>query len=279
MRPATLGPDPTPLPPETVERLTTILGRAPGRISCAVHLDDGRRFALDAERIHASASTIKVPILVAALRACQEGRLTLDEPLPLPPAADRVGGGGALQLLPSLATLPLREILILMIALSDNVATNGVIGLLGSPAVADLLAEVPTRHTRLRRTMMDLDAIARGENNETCAADLVAIVVALQEGRLLDAEHTALALEILRTQQFLEGLPAYLPDSIAVASKTGSLFGMRGDVALFERAGRWAVVAVLASDLGESDGPIAVDRGTAVLPVFAAVGESVAALL
>ncbi len=272
-------PEPGPLPPETVERLGTLLAPAPGRIACAVGLHDGRGYALDAERPQPSASTIKVPILVTALRACQDGRLALDEPVPLPPVGSRVGGSGPILLLPSLDALPLREVLALMIALSDNDATNAVIDLLGFAAVAALLAEVPTRHTRLERTMMNPAAISRGEDNETSAADLVAIVVALRQGRLLDVEHTGIALEILRTQQFLEGLPAYLPQSITVASKTGSIFGMRGDVALFERAGRWAVVAVLASELGDGVGPGAVDRGTAVLPVLAALGESVAALI
>lgn len=267
------------LPPETVDRLTVTLTRAPGTIGCAVQLDDGRAFAVDAERVHPSASTIKVPILVTALRACQEGRRSLDEPVPLPPAAERVGGSGPILLLPSLAALPLREVLALMIALSDNDATNVVLELVGFAPVAELLAEVPTQHTRLQRTMMNPAAIARGEHNQTCAADLVAIVVALRGGRLLDATHTGIALEMLRAQQFLEGLPAYLPGTVTVASKTGSIPGMRGDVALFERDGRWAVVAVLASDLSEGEGPAAVDRGTAVLPVFAAVGECVVALL
>lgn len=267
------------LPAETVDRLTTTLDRAPGRVGCAVRFDDGRGFTLDADRAQSSASTIKVPILLTALRACQEGRLALDETVALPAPADRVGGSGPIQLLPSLTALPLREVLTLMIALSDNDATNAVIDLLGFGAVAAVLAEVPTRHTVLQRTMMNPAAIARGEENRTCAADLVAVVVALRGGRLLDEEHTGLALEMLRTQQFLEGLPAYLPPTVSVASKTGSIFGMRGDVALLERDGRWAVVAVLASDLGDGEGPAAVDRGTSVLPVFAAVGESVAALL
>ncbi|MEO9152728.1 MAG: serine hydrolase [Lapillicoccus sp.] len=267
------------LPSETVDRLSVTLARAPGTIGCAVRLDDGRAFAFDANRVHASASTIKVPILVSALLACQEGRLSLDEPVALPPGSERVGGSGPILLLPSLEALPLREILTLMIALSDNDATNAVIGLLGFPAVAEVLAQVPTRHTRLERTMMNPAAVARGEDNETSAADLVAIVVALRDGRLLDRVHTETALAILRTQQFLEGLPAYLPESVTVASKTGSIPGMRGDVALFERDGRWAVVAVLASDLGEGEAAVAVDRGTAVLPAFADVGEAVAALL
>ena len=83
----------------------------------------------------------------------EQGRLNLDERVALPPAEERVGGGGALNLLPSVAALPLLELLRLMVALSDNDATNAVIehaGLLaGSPAptgrtVETLLAAVPT---------------------------------------------------------------------------------------------------------------------------------------
>ena len=261
--------------PDAAARLTTLVAEAPGRVGLAVRFSDGRGLRIGADRVVPSASTIKVPVLVAALAACQAGRLGLDDPVELPPPGERVGGSGPVELLPSVRALPLREVLTLMICLSDNDATNVAIDLVGRPAVADILALVPTRSTVLRRRLMDLAAAARGEQNTTCAADLADLLVALREGRLLDPVHTEVALAVLRRQQFLEGLPAYLPESLPVAAKNGSLPGLRADLALLEPApGRWAVAAVVATDLAQGD----VDRGTAVLPVFAAIGEIVAAV-
>lgn len=261
---------------DVAARLGDVVAAAPGRLSAAIVTDDGWTWRHDADRAVLSASTIKVPILLATLRLVEHGSLDLNQTVRVPEL--RVGGSGPLLLLPSVTAVPLGELLALMIALSDNDATNAVLDLVGFGAVGNLLASVPTRHTVLARRMMDTAAAARGEHNLTSAADLVAIMVALRGGRLLDEEGTALALEILRTQQFREGLPGYLPESVTVASKTGELTGVRGDVALLETDGRWVAVAVLADGLDEGMAAGA-DRGTAVLPAFAELGELAAGLI
>ncbi len=264
-------------------QLTRLVAAAPGRLGVSVRLSDGGRVDVDAERVVPAASTIKVPVLVAALAACQDGRLSLDAPVTLPRPAERVGGSGPVELLPSVGALPLVEVLTLMVCLSDNDATNAVIDLVGRRAVAAVLALVPTSHTHLRRRLMDLRAAAEGVENTTTARDLSDVLVALREGRLLDPAHTQLALAVMRRQQLREGLPAYLPDGVPVASKTGSLHGVRSDMALIEPApGRYAAVAVVATGLVGGDavaGLPGTDRGTAVLPFFAEIGELVGDLL
>ena len=196
-------------------------------------------------------------------------------------------GSGALSLLTSVTSLPLHEALRLMIALSDNDATNAVLdhaGLLESGEVDRVLADVPTRHTRLRRRMMDPAAVAAGLENETCAQDLVDLLVALRVGRFLGPDQTTTAITILRQQQLVAGLPAYRPADVLVGSKTGDLPGLRSDLALMERGDRWVAVAVVADgladrlddavdDVGRGERP---DRGTAILPAFASLGELVA---
>jgi beta-lactamase class A len=261
-------------------RLRAVVASAPGRLCVSVRADDAWAFDHDPLRVVPSASTIKVPILVAVLRGVEDGRLDLAEPVALPPAGQRVGGAGPLVLLPSVTRLPLLETLRLMVALSDNDATNALIDharLLRSERdpVGEVLARVPTRHTRLRRRLLDLEAADRGLQNETCAADLADLLVALRQGRLLGPLMTETALDILRRQQSRDGLPGYLPQDVTVAAKPGDLPGVRAETALLERDGRWAVVAAVADGL-ELDGS---DRGTAVLASFAELGAATARLL
>lgn len=260
-------------------RLARAAAEAPGRLGVAVRDDRGWAWAHDADRVTRSASTIKVPILLAALRQVEAGRLGLRDDVAIAAFEERVGGSGALSLLPSVTSLPLLDALRLMIALSDNDATNAVLDharLLESGEVDRLLAEVPTRHTRLRRRMMDPAAAAAGRENETCPQDLVDLLVALREGRLLGPEQTTTALTILRQQQLVAGLPAYVPANVLVGSKTGDLPGLRADLALMERGDRWAAVAVVVDGLGHPGRRAGSDRGTATLPVFASLGELVA---
>jgi beta-lactamase class A len=257
------------------QRLDDIAATSPGRLGVAVRGDRGWSWSHDADRVSRSASTIKVPILLAVLRLVEAGRLDLMDEVRVAPFAERVGGFGPLSLLPSVTALPLLEALRLMIALSDNDATNAVLdhaGLLENGEVDRLLAEVPTRHTRLQRRMMDPVSAAAGLENETCPQDLVDLLAALREGRLLAPELGGLAVGILRDQQLVAGLPAYLPSDVTVGSKTGDLPGLRADLALVERGERWVVVAVVADGLAVEESGQKRDRGTSVLPVFAALG-------
>ena len=257
------------------ERLTAVAESSPGRLGVAARDDRGWSWSFDAERVSRSASTVKVPILVTVLRLVEQGRLDLGDHVAIATFEDRVGGCGPLSLLPSVTSLPLLEALRLMIALSDNDATNAVLdhaALLQSGEVGRLLAEVPTRHTRLQRPMMDPASVAAGLENETCPQDLVDLIVALRTGRLLGPDLTRLAIGILRAQQFVAGLPAALPAGVVAASKTGELPGLRADLALLERDDRWVAVAVVADRLTDPEDLGGPDHGTAVLPLFATIG-------
>src|SRR5204863_8005756 len=79
-------------------RLARVAAEAPGRLGVAVRDDRGWTWTHDADRVTRSASTIKVPILLAALRRVEAGRLDLWDDVAIAPFEQRVGGSGALRL-------------------------------------------------------------------------------------------------------------------------------------------------------------------------------------
>lgn len=259
------------LPEEPFERL---LAAAPGTWQVCVVGDSGQSWHRAADRVVPAASMIKVPILFAALDAVSVGRHHLEAPCRLD--GPRVGGAGALALVPSVRELTLREVLVLMIAQSDNDATNAVVDLLGPGPINDYLrAGLGATHTVLRRRMMDTAARTAGQENTTTAAELASMLHALRRGDLFSPQLTAVALDILGAQQFREGLPAFLLPDVSSASKTGELPGIRHDGAILARGDRWFVTVALVTGLLDGDR----DRGTAALPYLAGLGEYVAGLL
>jgi beta-lactamase class A len=251
--------------------IRTLVAAAPGELSVVVVGADGPIVDVDGGLLVPAASTIKVPILVSALERVAEGASRLQEPIPIGPA--RVGGSGALSLLPSVTELPLVETLRLMIALSDNDATNAVIALVGLDAVGQTCRRLGLAQTHLRRLMMDCAARDAGIDNVTCARDLAQLMARIRVREALPEAETLVALDLLAEQQFLDGLPALLPERVWHANKTGELSGVRHDMALVEHEGRWAAVAVAATGLmGPTGG---VDRGSTVLPTFASIGAAV----
>jgi beta-lactamase class A len=223
---------------------------ARGRLHVAAWEPDApdRPLLILADEVVTAASTIKVPILAAALDEVDAGRLDLAQPSAIP--AQRTGGSGVLHALPYLHTLTLADVLTLMIIVSDNTATNVVIDLIGLARVNQFCAGLGLKGTVLRRKMMDADAVRRGLENTTTAHDQATLLDAIAWRNLLPAPLRAFALQALERQQFNDGLPALLPDEVIVAHKTGELPGIRHDVGVITGpAGRQAVVAALLSGI------------------------------
>ncbi len=132
-------------------RLAEAMAGFDGRVSLfAKNLDTGKSHAFGADDRVRTASTIKVPILIEAFAQVAEGRLRWEEPLVLTQEG-KVGGAGILgELAPGL-TLTLRDAVHLMIAVSDNTATNLVLDRVTADAVnarMDVLGLPATRALR-----------------------------------------------------------------------------------------------------------------------------------
>ena len=112
-------------------------------------MDTGEELRVNAEEQTATASTIKVPILIELFRQVDEGTVDLDTRLTLSQEARTVGSGILRELSPGL-DLTLRDYATLMIVVSDNIATNVLIDLLGIDRINQTMAEFGFSQTKLR---------------------------------------------------------------------------------------------------------------------------------
>lgn len=90
----------------------------------------GARLELNPEMVFPAASMIKVPIMYEIMRQTAAGKLSLDETLVVT-SGYRTGGAGILKELRPDITMTVRELVTLMIIVSDNIATNMLIDLAG----------------------------------------------------------------------------------------------------------------------------------------------------
>lgn len=224
---------------------------APGRISVAAwKLDEPDAVMLHADRPVAPASTIKVLILITALRRVAAGRLALDTELVLPAPEERAGGTGVLRELASVSRLSLADLLTAMIVVSDNAATGVVIDAVGFDAINTSAQDLGCTTTRVQRHLMDIDAMIDGWDNVTSAMDQARVLDRLARGTALPDELTHWALDVLSRQQMRDRLPALLPVSAECWNKTGEQLGLRHDVGLIGSGGKpQAVIAVLVDQL------------------------------
>jgi beta-lactamase class A len=159
---ATAPPSPSPPAPWPAleQSLAVIAAREDGIVGAAViHLPSGRSAVLHGDDRFLMASVYKLPIALALLDAADHGQLSLAERVTIgkddisPGAQPPLGGaftGSAL-------SLPLSRLLHLMIANSDNSATDVILRRLGGPPVVGAyLRRVGHGDIRVDRSTRDL---------------------------------------------------------------------------------------------------------------------------
>ncbi|AEW05746.1 beta-lactamase [Sulfobacillus acidophilus DSM 10332] len=206
----------------------------------AEHLGTGETVSFgDVQTAWETASVMKLPILTEALRQCQEGVHALTEPVEYR-RDDGVPGSGVLQYLTPGVTLPFKDVLTLMVIVSDNVATNMVLRTIGIEAVNQTCHDMGLMQTRVMRR---IDFSSPDPLGLSSPFDLVQLLKSLYFNTVLDSRHAGIAVEILRHQQYQTLLTRYLPYDllddndreipiVTVASKSGSLTGIRNDAGL-----------------------------------------------
>lgn len=193
-----------------------------------------------------SASTRKIAILMAAMRAVHDGRFSLDQPVEIL-ARYQDNKSGTFQHLTPGFTITFQDALVMMIIVSDNTCTGAVADMLGLDdinAFSQSVGMVGTTHRDIippsglprdhdrdatnTTTPTDvgrlLDLILQGSTNASVAARLGST-----------PELCQLALDILSWQKLRQRLPALLPEGTKVAHKTGTGVRNNNDAGIIYR--------------------------------------------
>lgn len=187
-----------------------------------------------------AASTVKLAVLVAVARALESGTVTLETvvtsahtfasdapgapPFTIDPD-DRDDG-----LPPAGTPMALAEVAERMIVVSSNEATNMLVELVGADAANEALADAGSSSSRFGRKYSDAAAAALGGSHRTTAADLAALLSAIVTGSLANTEWTEWMTAMIGRQQD-RVLTATVGDEVPFGSKSGSVTGIRHDVA------------------------------------------------
>src|SRR6059058_1478772 len=125
------------------ERLQPLISAHEGEVAVAVkHLKTGESFSHKADEPMPTASLIKLPVMVEAYRQASEGKIDLGGMVTFNDG-DKTPGSGILSTqFSSGATFTLRDAIRLMIAYSDNSATNLVVAKIGLPATTELMEKL-----------------------------------------------------------------------------------------------------------------------------------------
>ena len=206
----------------------------------------------DSEVRMISASTIKVPVMLAALENVRKKKIALQEKL-FVGENDIVSGTEVFE--SGATSCSLYELICWMIISSDNTATNVIIKTLGMEDINRYLAEtLKTRETELQRYMRDENAIRNGKNNYTSQRDMLDIFTALFSRSILTKDLCDLAISILYRQRRQDQVMRYLCEAVPYAHKTGTLSHLNHDVGVMTLNDSLFYIGVSVYDSDKKEG-------------------------
>jgi beta-lactamase class A len=223
-------------------------------------LTTGDHYFLHENEVFAQASSIKITVLANLYLQAQQGKLKLTDlytvqSADLVPDSDIMNG-----LTPGVTRVTLRDLATMMVAVSDNSATNVLIDKVGMQNVNGMLDSLGLTHTRLRRKMMDLEAAKQGRENISTPREMMQLLDAIYHGKVLNKESTADFFKILSTGK-ASFIPRDLPPELKVANKPGELEAVRNDSGIVFVEGRPYVICVMTGYLrNERDGEEAISK-------------------
>jgi beta-lactamase class A len=217
-------------------------------------------YFLHEDEVFAQASSIKITVLADLYLQVQQGKLKLTDSYTvqsadLVPDSDIMGG-----LTPGVTRLTLRDLATMMVAVSDNSATNVLIDRVGMQNVNAILDSLGLTHTRLRRKMMDLQAAKEGRENISTPREMMTLLDAIYHGKVLSQDSTADFFQMLSTNKS-SFIPRDLPADLKIANKPGELEAVRNDSGIVFVEGRPYVICVMTAFLrNERDGEEAISK-------------------
>ncbi|WP_083961609.1 serine hydrolase [Salinimicrobium terrae] len=213
----------------------------------AVDLTSGEKISWNPDVQFPQASSIKIPILIEVFKQASEGKYSLSDRLPVN-STNLVGGTGILKNLDDPAPLSIKNLGILMIALSDNSATNSLIDLVGIPKVNKTLQSLGMKQTLLQREMMNSTASARGEENLATPAEAAKILQLLYKGEFINPNVSKEIVDILKmTDREDSRLAAGIAENVDIAFKPGFINGVSVEWAIVNLQQRPYAVAIMES--------------------------------
>lgn len=259
-----------------------------GRISYFVkRLSTGETHHYDAERPSPIASICKIPVMIELFKQVEEGQLSLSDRSQLPNGIIR-HGTGVLNMMEDSPELSLHDYCRLMIYVSDNMATDVLMDIVGLESLNWTMEEMGFHQTRTRMsmgtwhlTMVDMQNEPRTpetdarylrnvkardlnhssipfqdslDNNVTSAMDMGNILEQMYNGQMVNPKASEEMVKMLMGCRSRTKIPLNLNPEIPVAHKVGGSGRIQGDAGIVYLPGEPIVIVVLTVSDEDSKG-------------------------
>lgn len=208
-------------------------------------------FQYNQNRIFPAASLGKIPIALFVFSQVEKGKNSFKETIPLVEKY-KLGGSGVLEYLDSGLKLTLLDVVKLMLLVSDNTAAKLLVKKFTPQKINRYL-----HHLGLKVTELEIDGDKFGYGLTT-PREMAVLLEGIYRGKYSNQELSNTLLDILKKSHNDLGIRRYLPHDryneevkLEVASKSGSIPGVRNDVAIVFEKDPY-VISILSKDITDT---------------------------
>ena len=224
-------------------------------------LETGDEIAINADRRMETMSTIKIPLMVEVLEQVKAGRFRLNDRYTFA-AADSQPGTGTIQRLDPGAVMTIKDLLTMMIIVSDNTATEVLYRMVGGPDAVNKRLDslgltttramtIPSKWFAANRSAPSSEQFYREGKNPfgySSPREMGRLLEMMERGTLVDKPSSDLMLQIMRGQLYRTRIPRYVT-GYRIPHKTGDFLPYVGDdVGVLEADGRTIVISIFTGD-------------------------------
>ena len=194
-------------------------------------LTTGEHFGYNEQEPMCAASVIKLTVMAELFRQVEAGQVSREQKLVVADE-NRVPICGVLTLMHSGMEVTPMDLCWLMITISDNMATNMLIDLLGVDNIQENIRRLGLEGVSISRKLFEKRPGFREKTNYVSAAGIGKLLEMIYRGELVSREASREMMEMLLAQQCTNKMPLLLPGEGRTAHKTGEDDGITHDVGI-----------------------------------------------
>ena len=224
-------------------------------------LESGDEIAIDADRQMETMSTIKIPLMIEAFEQIKAGKFKLTDKYTFV-EADTQPGTGTIQRLDYGAVMTVKDLITMMIIVSDNTATEVLYRMVGGPDAVNARMQtlglkttramnVPSKWFPALRAAPTTEQFYRDGKSPfglSTPREMGRLLEMMERGTLVDKASSDLMLRIMRGQLYRTRIPRYVT-GYTIPHKTGDFLPYVGDdVGMLEAPGRTIILTVFTGN-------------------------------
>jgi beta-lactamase class A len=244
-------------PPSLSDKLSPLIKAHEGKVAIGIkNLTSGETYYHQADLVMPTASLIKLGVMTAAYRLSDQSKIGLND-MVLLQKEDKVPGSGILTSnFSEGASFPLKDAIRLMIAYSDNTATNLVLDHIGIRTVNTTLTQMGFPNTRINAKVFkgSTTSIAPEQTKKyglgsTTAKETIDLLELIYSNKAATEKSCTAMIEHLKKCEDKDMIPRELTGKLkSIAHKIGAVSDARTDAGILYFDGGPVVICVLTAE-------------------------------